>query len=131
MMFTITFCRCAYCNSDTCRTLSFLSKRHNIYRVFCTRLQFAFRDRRIPRRFRFHQHKIIFERGVIMSSSLKMHLNRKQKTNHSIRSRSPSTIFTLHTYKPFHMTSRPLCWCQNTDKTARTLPVLQPVHALV
>ena len=130
-MFTITFCQCALCNSVTCRTLSFLSERRYIYRVFCTRLQFFFRDRCIPRRFRFHQHKIIFERGVIISCSLTMHLNRKDKTNHSIRSRSPSTTFTLHTYKPFHMTSGPLCWCQNTNTTARALPVLQPLHALV
>lgn len=57
-----------------------------------------------------------------------MHLNRKEKTNHSIRSRSPSTTFTLHTYKPFHMTSRPLWWCQNTNTTARALNCLCCSH---
>ena len=94
MMLTITFCRCAHCNSLTSGTFSFLSKRRNIYRVLCTRFQFVYPDRPIPRCFRFHQRKIIFERIVIRSSPLEIHLNRKGQTKHSIR--SLSTIFTLY-----------------------------------
>ena len=109
MMLTITFCRCAYCNSVTCCTLSFLSERRNIYRVLCTRFQYFFPDRRIPRRFRFHQLQIRSERGVIHSSSLATHLNRKGQTKHSIRS-------PLYTSILFHMTSIPPCWCQNTNR---------------
>ena len=94
MMLTITFCRCDHCNSVTSVTFSFLSKRRDIYQVLCTRFQFVYRDRRIPRRFRFRQQKIIFERIVIRSSPLEMHLNGKGQTKHSIR--SLSTISTLY-----------------------------------
>ena len=94
MMMTITFCRYAHCNSVTSGTFSFLSKRRNMYRVLCTRFQFVYRDRRIPWRFRFHQQEIIFERIVIRSSPLEIHLNRKGQTKHSIR--SLSTISTLY-----------------------------------
>lgn len=93
-MLTITFRRCEHCNSVTSGTFSFRSKRRDIYRVLCTRFQFVYRDRRIPRRFRFHEHKIIFERIVIRSSPLEIHLNRKGQTKHSIR--SLSTISTLY-----------------------------------
>ena len=55
MVLTITFCQCAHYNSVTWRTFSSLSKRRHMYSVFCARLQFVLLDRRIPRRFRFHQ----------------------------------------------------------------------------
>ena len=84
MMLTNTFCRCAHSNCATSGTFSFLSKRRNRYRVLCTRFQYVYRDRRKPRRFRFHQQKIIFERIVIRSSPLEIHLNRKGQTKHSI-----------------------------------------------
>ena len=94
MMLTITFCRCDHCNSVTSGTFSFLSKRRDIYQVLCTRFQFDYRDRRKPRRFIFHQQKIIFERRVIRSSPIEIHLNGKGQTKHSIR--SLSTISTLY-----------------------------------
>ena len=94
MMLTITFCRCDHCNSVTSGTFSFLSKRRDIYQVLCTRFQFDYRDRRKPRRFIFHPQKIIFERRVIRSSPIEIHLNGKGQTKHSIR--SLSTISTLY-----------------------------------
>ena len=101
MMLTNTFCRCAHSNCATSGTFSFLSKRRNRYRVLCTRFQYVYRDRRKPRRFRFHQQKIIFERIVIRSSPLEIHLNRKGQTKHSIRSLSAiSTLYkTLFTWR--------------------------------
>ena len=94
MMLTITFCLCEHCNRVTSGTFSFRSKRRDIYQVHCTRFQFVYRDRRIPRRFRFHQQNIIFERRVIRSSPLEIHQNGKGQTKHSIR--SLSTISTLY-----------------------------------
>ena len=94
MMLTITFCRCDHCNSLTSGTFSFLSKRGDIYQVLCTRFKFFYGGRRIPRLFRFHKQKIIFERRVIRSSPIEIHLNGKGQKKHSIR--SLSTISTLY-----------------------------------